>query len=188
MTLGFGLFAHFNSHTSKAEWVIVQMIPAVGIGFMMSTNLASVQADLPEKDVAAAFTFMRSYGAIWGVSVPAAIFNARFTAESYRITDASARANLGGGNAYSFVTAALVDSFAPETRLQVIDVFTQALRTVWLVSIAFAAVGLLLVFLEKEIVLRTGLETEFGLEDEKKAADTEAGKSVTAGKNTSTTP
>ncbi|ROW06185.1 hypothetical protein VMCG_04704 [Cytospora schulzeri] len=165
-------------HTPKAEWVIAQMIPAVGIGFMMSTNLSSVQADLSEKDVAsatAAFTFMRSHGAIWGVSMPAAVFNASFAAESYRITNASVRQSLGGGRAYSFVTAALVNSFAPETREQVIDVFTQALRTVWLVSIAFAAVGLLLVCMEKEIVLRTDLETEFGLEDEKKHVDTEAG-------------
>lgn len=51
---------------------------------------------------------------------------------------------------------------------------THARRTVWLVSITFAAVWLLLVFIEKETVLRTGLETEFGLQDDKKGIDTEA--------------
>lgn len=132
--------------------------------------------------VTTAFTFMRSYGAIWGVSVPAAVFNARFAAESYRITDVSVRQSLSNGRAYSFVTATLVNSFAPETRQQVLDVFTQALRTVWFVSIAFAAVGLLLVFIEMEIVLRTSLETDFGFEGQKKGVDTEAGKSITADK------
>lgn len=31
MMLGFGLFAHFNIYTSKAEWVIVQRKPAIGL-------------------------------------------------------------------------------------------------------------------------------------------------------------
>lgn len=145
------------------------MIPAVGIGFMMSTNLPAVQADLPEKDVAAAtaaFAFMRAYGSIWGVSIPAAVFNSRFTAQAYRITDAAVREQLSYGRAYSFVTASLLQSFAPDTRNQVIGVFTTALRTSWLVSIAFAAVAFLLVLAEKEIVLRTELETEYGLSGE----------------------
>ena len=171
MTLGFGLFARFDRHTPMAEWVIVQMLPAFGVGFMMSTNLPAVQADLPEEDTAAAtaaLAFMRAYGSIWGVSIPAAIFNARFAIESYRITDTGVRTLLSDGRAYSFVTAALVNSFTPETKDQVIDVFTRALKVTWLASIAPAALGLLLVFAEKEIVLRTELDTKYGLDESKK--------------------
>lgn len=186
MLLGFGLFARFDRHTSTAEWVVVQIIPAIGVGFMMSTNLPAVQADLPERDVAAAtaaFAFMRAYGSIWGVAIPAAIFNARFAAEAHRIADDSVRGLLSNGRAYSFVTAKLLDGFAPVTRDQVVEVFTLALRTTWLVSIAFSALAFLLVFVEKEIVLRTELETEFGLQqDDKKKPDVEDGanKSKTA--------
>lgn len=159
------------------RWVIIQMIPAIGLGFMMSTNLTGVQVDLPEKDVAAAtaaFVFMRSYGGIFGVSIPAAIFNARFAEVSYLITDTAVRGQLSNGEAYAFTTAALVDSFSPETQRQVREVFSMALRRSWLVSIAFAGIGLLLVFVEKEIPLRTTLETEFGLDEGKKVADAEA--------------
>lgn len=102
------------------------MIPAAGLGFMMSTNLTGVQVDLPEKDVAAAtaaFVFMRSYGGIFGVSIPAAIFNARFAEKSYLITDPAVRQQLGNGEAYAFTTVALVGSFAPETQQQVREVF-----------------------------------------------------------------
>lgn len=181
ITLGFGLFAHFGPSTGKAEWVIVQMVPAIGLGFMMSTNLTGVQVDLPEKDVAAAtaaFVFMRSYGGIFGVSIPAAIFNARFAEMSYLITDSAVRQQLGNGEAYAFTTAALVDSFAPETQNQVREVFSMALRRSWLVSIAFAGIGLLLVFMEKEIPLRTTLETEFGLDEGNKVADAETAKAT----------
>lgn len=62
--------------------------------------------------------------------------------------------------------------------------FTQALRTVWLVRIAFAAVKLLLVSMEKEIILRTGLETDFGLEEEKKGVNTEVRKLMAAEETT----
>ncbi|KXJ85211.1 major facilitator superfamily domain-containing protein [Microdochium bolleyi] len=172
MTLGFGLFARFDRWTSTAEWVIVQMLPAFGVGFMMSTNLPAVQADLPEEQVAAAtaaFSFMRAYGSIWGVAIPAAVFNARFAVEAYRITDEAVRNQLSDGEAYSYVTAALIGSFSPETRDQVVDVFTRALKVTWLASIAPAALGFALVFMEKEVVLRTELDTKFGLEDGQKA-------------------
>jgi len=177
MLLGFGLFARFNRNTTTAEWVIVQMLPAFGVGFMMSTNLPAVQADLPEEMMAAAtaaFSFMRAYGSIWGVAIPAAVFNAQFAVDSFRITDPAVRAQLSDGKAYSFVTAALINGFAPETKDQVIDVFTRALRVTWLASMAPAALGLALVFMEKEIVLRTELDTKFGLEDGQKNSDIES--------------
>ncbi|KAF3024853.1 hypothetical protein E8E14_011128 [Neopestalotiopsis sp. 37M] len=177
MVLGLGLFARFDRDTPKAEWAIVQMLPAFGVGFMMSTNLAAVQADLSEELTAAstaAFSFMRAYGSIWGVAIPAAVFNARFAVESYRIADESVRAELSGGRAYSFVTATLINSFAPDTRDEVIDVFTRALKITWLASIAPAALGFLLVFAEKEIVLRTELDTKYGLEETEKASGTQS--------------
>ena len=44
----------------------------------------------------------------------------------------------------------------------------QSLRTVFLVGIAIAGLGILVTFLEKEDKLRTKLNTEFGLDEEKK--------------------
>ncbi|KAI0894118.1 MFS general substrate transporter [Annulohypoxylon nitens] len=168
IALGLGLFSRFNQHTSTAEWVIVQMIPAFGLGIMMSTNLPAVQADLPESDTAAAtaaFAFMRAYGSIWGVSIPAAIFNAKFAAESWRIGDPLIEAQLAGGNAYSYANAEFVRGFPEPQRDRVVDVYARSLQLTWQVSLGFALLGFLLCFLEKEIVLRTNLETEFGLEE-----------------------
>ncbi|KAI1868051.1 uncharacterized protein JN550_006539 [Neoarthrinium moseri] len=188
MVLGLGLFAFFERNTSKVEWVIVQMLPAFGVDFMMSTNLAAVQADLSEELTAAsaaAFAFMRAYGSILGVAIPAAVFNSLFTTESYRIANESVRAELSGDRAYSFVTATLVNGLAPDTRDQVIDVFTRGLKVAWLASIAPAVLGFLIVFAEKEIVLRTELDIKYGLDDGEKVSDTEA-RIATAGDGVST--
>ncbi|KAI1460039.1 MFS general substrate transporter [Annulohypoxylon moriforme] len=160
ITLGLGLFSRFNQYTSTAEWVVVQITPAFGLGIMMSTNLPAVQADLPESDTASAT----------GISIPAAIFNAKFASESWRIDDPQIENQLSGGNAYSYANADFVRGFPEPQRDRVIDVYARSLQLTWQVSLGFALLGLLLCFLEKEIVLRTNLETEFGLE-EKKAGD-----------------
>jgi hypothetical protein len=49
-----------------------------------------------------------------------------------------------------------------------VEVFSGALRVVWLIGIAFAGIGFLLVFVEKEIEPRNELNTEFGMEERKK--------------------
>ncbi|KAI1738082.1 major facilitator superfamily domain-containing protein [Xylaria scruposa] len=168
ISLGLGLFSRFNQHTRPAEWVLVQAVAAFGLGIMMSTNLSSVQADLPDSDTAAAtaaFAFMRAYGSIWGVSIPAAIFNAQFANLSWRIGDADIQKQLSGGNAYSFANADYIKNFPEPQRDRVIEVYAQSLKLTWQVSLGFALLGFFLCFLQKEISLRSTIDTEFGLEN-----------------------
>jgi hypothetical protein len=166
--LGLGLYGRLNTTSSTAEWVLVQCVPSFGLGMLMSTTLPAVQADLPESDAAAAtaaFAFMRSYGGIWGVSLPAAIFNARFAINAARIGDAAVEQALAGGRAYEHAAAAFVNSFPASVRGAIIDVYAQSLSVTWFAAIAFALLGLFLTFVEKEIVLRQTLDTEFGLKE-----------------------
>ncbi|KAI1472377.1 MFS general substrate transporter [Daldinia caldariorum] len=182
IVLALGLFSRFNRNTSHAEWVIIQIIAAFGLGIMMSTNLPAVQADLPESDTAAAtaaFAFVRAYGSIWGVSIPAAIFNAKFARESWRIDDPQIEDRLSGGNAYEYANADFIRSFPEPQRDRVIDVYARSLQLIWQVSLAFALLGFLICFLEKEIALRAHLETEFGLEEKRPAGGLEAGSDTT---------
>ena len=114
----------------------------------------------------------------WGVAIPAAIFNNRFGQLSYRILDPQARSLFDHGDAYQLANADYIGTFAPTTQDQIIGVYTDALKQVWEIGIVFSGVSFLLVFLEKEIKLRTELDTEYGLEKEKKQADAEASKAV----------
>ncbi|KAI1350847.1 major facilitator superfamily domain-containing protein [Xylaria sp. FL0043] len=148
-------------HTHRAEWVLVQAVAAFGLGIMMSTNLSSVQADLPDSDTAAAtaaLASMRACGSIWGISIPAGIFNAQFANLSWRIGDADIQKQQSGGNAYLFPDADYARSFPNPQRDRVIDV-----------SLGFALLDFLLCFLQMEISLRSTIDTEFGLEQRKRS-------------------
>lgn len=178
-TLGFGLLTLLDRHSSTAAWVLLQVLPAMGSGMLLNTLLPAFQASLAETDQAAAtasWSFMRSFGQIWGVAIPAAIFNtytAAFAAD--RIEDPVARGSLQHGDAYASATKAFVESFPEPTRSQIIDVFAAAMKKVFLVSIAFGGLALALSFLEEEVKLRKELETEYGLEERREKKDDEKG-------------
>ncbi|KAF3003881.1 hypothetical protein E8E14_007868 [Neopestalotiopsis sp. 37M] len=180
-TLGAGLFVMFDKDTPLAEVVVFEMIAAGGSGFVLNTLLPAVQGTLEEKDQAAttaAWSFVRSFGAIWGVAIPAAIFNNRFGQLSHRILDPQARSLFDHGDAYQLANANYIGTFPPTTQDQIISVYTDALKQVWEIGIVFSGVSFLLVFLEKEIKLRTELDTQYGMEKETKQGDTEASKAV----------
>ncbi len=174
-TLGLGMFTLLDRDSSTAEWVIYQMITAGGSGFVLNTLLPACQTPLDEVDQAAAtatWSFIRSFGNIWGVAIPAAVFN-NFIDENVwqRVTDETVAASLVGGNAYGLGTAGFVNGLVSETtRDQVVGLYTDGLKRVWQISIVFAGVAFLLVFLERQMEMRTELETEFGMEgkDERK--------------------
>ena len=85
------------------------------------------------------------------------------------VSDPTLARNLSGGQAYEFTTQKFLNSIDDATlRGEVVYVFTQAMRTVWYVGLAFALLGLVVTLFEKEVTLRTALETEFGMVEEKK--------------------
>ncbi|KAJ5158827.1 uncharacterized protein N7500_008478 [Penicillium coprophilum] len=179
--LGLGLFTLFDADSSPAEWIIFQIITAIGLGLLLTTTLAAVQAPLEEKDVGlatATWAFIRSYGAIWGIAIPAAIFNTEFARLSGRISDPAVSAQLAGGEAYSHVSSAFIKSLAPQVQREVVSVYTDTLKLVWYVSLAFAALGFIITFFEKELTLRTELETEYGIKDENEGKEKETAAEV----------
>lgn len=174
--IGMGLFSRFDMHTSKAEYICIELIFAIGIGCLATSGLPAVQADLPDTDAAlstASYDFMRAYGAIWGVSIPAAIFNSRSKSEAWKVSDSGIRSLLDKGAAYEFVTFADQDTshLSAVVKEQVQGVFARSMRIAWLVGLAFCLLGFLLVFVEKNLLLRETLETEFGLDEKKDEAD-----------------
>ncbi|ERF68508.1 hypothetical protein EPUS_05647 [Endocarpon pusillum Z07020] len=75
---------------------------------------------------------------------------------------------LSAGYSYQHATADFVNSFAPLLRAQVISVYVDSLRLVWQISILISCTSFLLVFFEKQIKLRTELDTEYGVEEKRK--------------------
>ena len=175
MIIAFGLFSIMNADTPPAAWASFQLICAAGSGLMSGILLPAVQAPLDETYVATStglWSFARYFGCIWGVAIPSAIFNNECSHLARELGDTEIAELLIGGRAYQYATAAFVDSIEDATtRAEVVEVFSGALRVVWLIGIAFAGFGFLLVFVEKEIELRKELNTEFGMGESKKDDD-----------------
>jgi hypothetical protein len=172
LSISFGLFSILDASSSVAAWVCFQLLWACGSGILIAILLPAMQAPLDESLVATAtglWSFIRYFGCIWGVTVPSAIFNNECRRLAALVSNASIVSDLAGGRAYEYVTKAFLNGIEDRAvQDEVVGVFSQALRTVWLVGIPFCGLGFLFTFLEKEIKLRDELETEFGIEEDKK--------------------
>lgn len=68
-------------------------------------------------------------------------------------------------------------SFAPAIRDQIISIYTRSLERSWEIAVIFAGIALLSTFVEKELKLRTELDTEFGLQETKQDTQVEEARS-----------
>ena len=171
--IGAGLFTTLVINSSKAAWICFQIIMAAGGGIIAASTLPAILAGLPESDVATAsgaFSFLRSFGHVWGVVLPSIVLNGQFVKHAHRIGDAAVQSQLSSGAAYSYASGGFIKSLPAELKLKVLSVYVDSLETVWQGMLAFALFGFLCVFLEKQIELRKELDTEYGIENEKEAA------------------
>ena len=166
--LAFGLFTTLNIDSSRVEWVFYQIFLAISLGGSFVTILPAIQSTLAESDVAVStgvFSFVRSFGIVWGTTIPSTIFNSKINTNLYMISDPSIRAALANGGAYQFAAGGSpLASLAPVTHNQVVALYTTALKPVWQVMLALSAFGFLAVLFEKRIELRKEMETDFGID------------------------
>ncbi|EKG19587.1 Transferase [Macrophomina phaseolina MS6] len=143
-TAGAGLMSTLDERSPTAMWVVFRMIAGIGPGALGATVLPAAQAALSPSDVAksaAALAFGQSLGSLWGLAVPAAVFNGRAQQLAHRVQDPIASRQLSGGQAYSRATKAFLDSLSVErgTRAQTVGVFVDSLRLVWYTQIGLSA-------------------------------------------------
>lgn len=167
-TLGLGLFVTFDQHTHSYEWILFQGIGALGSGFVLNTLLPACQVVLPESDqaaVTATWSFVRALGNVWGVALPAVIFNNRIDQLKADITDPDVRGAFENGNAYERATESFISQLSESTgtRDQVVHIYTKSLQRVWQFCTAASGLAFLLVLLEDQVRLRTELDTDYGL-------------------------
>jgi hypothetical protein len=171
LTISFGLLSTLTLTSSTAAWVLYQAIAAIGSGLVLSSVLAALQADLDDADNAsstAVFAFIRNFGAVWGLTIPAAVFNNQFDRLAFKISDPAVRALFVGGNADSQASRKFISSFEGEAREEIVQTYTDTLRLVRQVTIPICGFCFFLAFGEREIKLRTELKTEYGMKMKEK--------------------
>ncbi|KAL9129862.1 MAG: hypothetical protein Q9217_001817 [Psora testacea] len=176
-----GLLSTLVADSNKAAWICFQIISAGGGGIIATSTLPSILAALPESDVATAsgaYSFVRSFGYIWGLTLSSIVFNGQFDKDFGSIGDAGVQAQLANGAAYGYASEGYVQPLPAGIKEQVVGVYVYALQTVWHVTIAFACFGFLCVFAERHVELRKDLNTEYGLEEKQDGMNSlEAGRS-----------
>ncbi|GKZ85569.1 hypothetical protein AnigIFM56816_011537 [Aspergillus niger] len=170
ISVGVGLLTLLTDKSSTATWVIFQIITGIGGGLSLTSTLPAVQAPLPEKDVAiatASWAFVRSFGAIWGAAIPAAVFNSKFDSQLSHISDEATRNLLARGGAYEHATKLFIEAFDNNPALQheILDVYQSCLKLVWQVLLAFSLAAFPLAVCIPQVELRKELVTEFGLDE-----------------------
>lgn len=167
-TLGPGLNVLLDKDTHAGVWAMLQIADALGGSFLLPTLLPAVLASLPEKDVASTtgmYSFLRSFGYVWGITIPSIMFKNRFDAVSYQISDPAVRSALGGGRASELSTGAFVQVLPQPVKSQILDAYLETLKAVWYGAMAFGATALIAVAVEKHVPLRTELGSKYGMEE-----------------------
>ncbi|KAI8263458.1 Efflux pump FUS6 [Colletotrichum sp. SAR 10_77] len=170
LSIAVGCMTTLDANSSTAVWIVFQVLAGLGGGLSLTATLPAVQAPVPESDVAiatAAWAFARSFGAIWGAAIPSAVFNSRFDELLHLIPEPSVRELLAHGGAYEHAIRLFIKQFdaQPVLKEQIIHVYTEALKRVWIVLIPFAVVPIVLALCIKEVELRQELKTDFGLKE-----------------------
>lgn len=172
LAVAYGLFSIMKPGSRTATWVCFQLLAAIGAGGLAGIILPAMQAPLDESHVATAtgvWSFVRGFGAIWGVTIPSAVFNNKCDKLAKGLSDPKIAELLSGGKAYQYATAAFVNGIKDEaSRGEVVHLFTKSMQLVWLVGIAFAGIGFLITFVEKEVKLRDELDTKYGMKENAK--------------------
>ncbi|KAF2713897.1 MFS general substrate transporter [Pleomassaria siparia CBS 279.74] len=166
MVIGFGLCTMLSRSTPVWEWTIFQLLVAAGSGIIVSTLLPAVQVELPDTTngaSAGSWAFLRGTGSLFGVAVPGAIFNVRFSQLLPTISNATAQRQLANGQAYQRTSPAFLDKFGQDVKKEIVHGFEESLRCVWIVFMVVVSIGFALTFLEKQVKMRKELNTAYGL-------------------------
>ncbi|KAL1859007.1 hypothetical protein VTK73DRAFT_7711 [Phialemonium thermophilum] len=145
-TAGLGSFISLSPSSSTALQVGLQVILAFGIGFVYVSGNITLQATLPDHLHSPGLnlmTFFRTMGQCFGIAVSAAVFQSQF---KEKVNDHLRNGTLDPSlvitskDAESAI-ASILHSFPPTTLDVYALIYRDALRAVWYVAMALAAVA-----------------------------------------------
>ncbi|KAI1177085.1 major facilitator superfamily domain-containing protein [Nemania sp. FL0916] len=166
-TVGCGLLTTIGHGTPTVAWVFFEIILSIGLGVSVSTILPATLAALPQSDVAAAsaaFAFVRSFGFALGVTVASVIFTNTID-KHLDMVSAELQSLLSHRKAYAFASQVrnIARKFTAKEWNGVVAIYTTSLKTVWWFALGVSATSFVLTMLEKNVMLSTELNTEYGL-------------------------
>ncbi|KAF1836731.1 MFS general substrate transporter [Decorospora gaudefroyi] len=174
-TLGMGLLIVLKANTSTVSWIFLHLVGGIGTGILFPAMALGVQASATAKDQAYAanmFSFFRAFGQTLGVAVGGVIFQNQM---KKKLLTYPLLADMA--TEYSRDAAGLVQIIkgmpGGEMKEQLRESYTYALRYIWIVMLAFAAVALLGSWFIKAYDMNGTMDMERGFIDKDKVPDAE---------------
>lgn len=171
MCVGFGLFIDLDVTENWPKIIIFQIIAGIGVGPNFQSPLIALQTKVAPRDIATAtatFGFVRNLSTAISVVVGGVVFQNEMQKRYQTLVDALGRAtaNLLSGNAAG-ASIDIVKALPPAERAVAREAFIESLRTMWILYVSFAALGIIIsIFvgdyqLSKEhVITKTGLAEE----------------------------
>lgn len=153
-----------------------QVIVAIGLGILYAAVNFPVLAPLPPSLNAEAMSFLafaRSFGQVFGIVIGSTTLSNQLRNR----LPAEFLSSLPGGPglAYSHITE--IANIPEPLRTQVRIGFSDSIRYIWIVMIAFSALGLVFSLFQKTMPLNATTDEAWGLADKGSAHDSEREKS-----------
>jgi len=175
IAVALALFGQIGTVTPIWQVMLIMVLMGAGLGLCMQTLVLAIQNDVPPKDMGvgtASAMFMRSIGGTVGTAVFLSIL---FGVVPARIADARAAAGLPaippGGGGLDLNDTSFLNQLDPVNKQPILDGFSSAIDTVFLVGAAVTVIAFVLVWFLREVPLseRSGLQRSHD-EDDAEAA------------------
>ncbi|KIX01333.1 uncharacterized protein Z518_09058 [Rhinocladiella mackenziei CBS 650.93] len=170
LTIGNGLYVHFNATSSIGSIIAVEIVAGLGAGLLFDPPLIALQALVSQDDTATATAtlgFMRNVGLSLSIVSGSVIFQNGMQLQRSNLRDhglpTDLVTNLSGPDAAANVNLIATIS-NPAQKLAVKQAFAWSLRNVWIMCTCMAACGLLAsaLIIRKELA-QEHTETQTGI-------------------------
>ena len=176
ITLGCGLMVMLDVDTTVPQWIFINIVSGIGLGFIYSSLNIVNQVACDDENMAFAvgmFIFFRTAGQALGVAICGVIFQNQMAKRLSNIPALASNAEQYARDAASLVqTIRSMPGGSTKTALK--DAYADALKTAWIVMCALSAACLVGSFFVNHVSLDRELKTDQGLQDSKKDEDNPA--------------
>ena len=174
MALGFGLFIDFPFRAGWAKLIIFQIVAGIGVGPNFQSPLIALQTMIAPKDIATAtatFGFVRNLSTSISVVIGGVVFQNEMQKRYPSLLSSlgpTIANSLSGGSAGANV--GIVQALPSAQREIARAAFYESLKTMWIMYVAFAALGLAISLFIKQNKLGTEHQVvKTGIAEEEKA-------------------
>jgi hypothetical protein len=166
MTAGLLMLSRLSASTTRVEIATGMLVLGLGFGMIMQVLIIAVQNAVQFRDIGVATsgaTLFRLVGGSVGTAVLGVIFSSRLQGS---LAGAGSSASI---TSLSALTPQKIAALDPVTHAALIDGFTRATDTIFLVAAAIGALGFVFVWMMPELPLRASVAAHAGEVDDEVA-------------------